>query len=224
MLWNQTNTHILRFHGWGDVSADPRLSSCISLQWLRHVESGHQSMCVLHLTGPRPWTSCPYCALVKDNQISYSNKPRLDFLGVYVRKRRKNSNPCSRRRICLLTAATLTKMLLERHRERLDLVCLRATTSNIRVLFFVFFRRQPSESLHLIAYVRNANPSLPPCEPLTWVAMVSKPRIRRSMWQHVVKVQHWWCDVTFHLDNSHVSNIALLHWCFMKDDMYNNVY
>lgn len=96
----------------------------------------------------------------------------------------------SRRRLCLFTAATLTEMLLERHRDRLDLVCLRVTTSNIRVsLFCFFFRRQPSESLHLIAYVRNANPSLPPCEPLTWVAMVSKPRIRRSMWQHVVKVQ-----------------------------------
>lgn len=140
MLWNQTNTHILRFHGWGDVSADPRLSSCISLLWLRHVESGHQSVCVLHLTGPRPWTSCPYCALVKDNQISYSNKPRLDFLGIYVRKRRKNSSPCSRRRTCLFMPATLTKMLLERHRDRLDLVCLHVTTSNIRVLVFVFSR------------------------------------------------------------------------------------
>lgn len=44
----------------------------------------------------------------------------------------------SRRRICLFTAAALTEMLLERHGNRLDLVCLRVTTSNIRVSFFFF--------------------------------------------------------------------------------------
>lgn len=78
LFWDIKLTHIA-FLLPNNVPTDPRLSSCISLLWLQHVESAHQSMCVLHLTGPRPWTSCPYCALVKDNQISHSNKPCLDF-------------------------------------------------------------------------------------------------------------------------------------------------
>lgn len=58
--------------------------SCSSLLWFQHVESAHQRMCVLHLTGPQPWTSCPYCALVEDNQHSHSYKPCLEFFLVYV--------------------------------------------------------------------------------------------------------------------------------------------
>ena len=91
ILCKTTETSLRPTHTFSEFSAPVwsvhwgETRSRISLLWLQHVGSAHQSVCVSPLTGPRTWTSCSYCALVKDDQPSRTNPPPP--LLTYTKKR-----------------------------------------------------------------------------------------------------------------------------------------
>ena len=64
------HTHLVNSQRRFDPSTEARLRAAPVCCGFQHVGSAHQSVCALPLTGPRTWTSCSYCALVKDDQPS----------------------------------------------------------------------------------------------------------------------------------------------------------
>lgn len=149
--------------------------------WLRQVEGGHQSVCVLQLTGPRPWTSCPHCALVKGNHISYCTGFSRGFKSV-------DETELDGESVCLV-ASTLTEKLLRKQKnththkrtsKRFISVPLLHTSG--------LFPETPVQ--RILAPSRLCEECLRVA--LTPVAMVSKPTIQFTLFilQSIAKVQH----------------------------------